>query len=379
MKKPSSFKSTVGQHEKNKNAPPRENDPNRLSWPGLRISGDDGLAALPYTRQITDNNGKTKDATEALGFRILPEHPEYNPNGYVQQIRYKLYMPGAAKPQFVVSPESLGSEDAVCPYRQITEAFDYKFKTDDQFRDWWDSINVEATLKDTNASPEAVKDALFKKHYLEFIEPWVTFFLPVVLYASCEEKQRIGSRFKDYVKYKPDNKSRACRLLELGNWKTTQAVIDSMDVVEDFDLLNSEDQDERDSAPLKVNSATHGIKMQLQRLKSGDRVFYELGPAPGASRGPLPKEIREKLDPNIVDGKDLHEFNYPRILDWKVKKDLKSVDDLRNLLLGSTLGDTLVEKGIFSVAGNVPSEADLAALDEEPAADDLGVDELPFD
>ena len=174
MKKPSSFKSPVTQYERDKNAPPRENDPNRLSWPGMRISGDDGLAALPYTRQISDN-GKTKDATEVLRFRILPEDKTKNPNGYVQQIRYKLYMPGATKPQYVISPESLGDDNVVCPYRQITDAFDAKFLKDEEFRNWWDSINMDALKGGADVSPEDIRDAQFKKHYQEFIDPWVTF------------------------------------------------------------------------------------------------------------------------------------------------------------------------------------------------------------
>lgn len=385
MKKPATFKSPVAQHERDKNAPPRENDPNRLSWSGLRIGGADGLTALPYTRKL-ESNGKPYDATDAIRFRILPEHPTRNPNGYVQQIRYKVYMPGAIKPTYVVSPESLGDDSVTCPYRRVIEAFDARFLEDKEFQDWWESIDPNALVKGSK-DPAAARDALFKKHYLEFLDPWATFFVPVVLFAECEEKSKIGSKFKDYVNYRNNTKMRTTRLLELGKWKTTMDLIDKMQVVEDFDAYNAEDQEERDAAPLKVNSLTHGITMQMMRTLTGDKVGYEIKPVEGSTRGPLGREIREKLEEKIVEGKNVHEHNYPDVIAWKVKKDLKSDADMLTLLLGSTLGDVLKEKGILNSIGGEVTLSDLQRLKEageldtdeaSDSADDLGVDERPF-
>lgn len=371
MRRPVSTKSVVGQHEQNKNNPRVEN-PDRLNWPGMRLSEDNrGTTQVPYVKEINEN-GKTKTATEWLRFRILPEHPTRNPNGYVQQIRYKVYMKGAVKPTYIIGHESLG-DGSSCPYTDIRNAFDEKFKEDKDFQDWWDSINMEVLKPGLEEQdPIAVRDALFKKHYLEFCDPWETFFIPALVYASCTKRQKPGTKWEELFNYKPDTRAFATRLVELGNWTATRELLDLILVEETpelLEILEGDDDVAKEEAPVKVNSETYGINMQMRRVKAGEKVGYEIEVVKGAGRTKLPKQLKEKLEPNLgPDGKDKHEHNYPDVLGWKVKKDLKSAKDMQMALLNSTIGEVLIEKGLLSVGELAP--ADLEDTDDS---------DVPFD
>jgi len=361
MRRPVSTKSVVTDHENNKNNP-RKDNPNRLSWPGVRLSEDrNGRHQIPYDPAAKDAKGNPCVATKPIRFRILPEHETRNPNGYVQQIRYKVFMKGATKPTYIVSPQSLG-DGSFCPYAQIREDFDQKFKEDKDFQDWWDSINMEVLKQGTvEVDPIAYRDATFKRDYLEFCKPWETFFIPAVLYATCDRRQVPGTKYEDLFNYRPDPKSFAPRLLELGNWKATTELIDMLLVEEDFDVLNGDDEAAIMDAPVRPNSPTHGVPMQMKRVKNGEKLGYEIEVCPGAGRSPLPKAIAEKLAPNMgPDDKnqivDLHEHNYPDVLGWKVKKELKSNEDMQLALVNSTLGEVLIEKGILAVAKLAPTD-----------------------
>lgn len=377
--KPVQIRSTVADKARQTERGPRERDPNNLYYPGFRLSDE---KQLQYTKKVADpKTGRTNRSTELLRARVMPPHATKNPNGYVQEIKFKVPVRGSQKPLYVVSPASIG---AFCPYVKLIQDVDAKFQSDPEFRSFYETINLNLlkwTPKDNTPAPDpiALRNAEFLSQYMAFTNVWNTYWVPVILWAECEEKMGFGAKYADLVNYKPNAKTPMTRLLELGDWTMTHQLLEALSppTQEQLDACLDENGEPLEGVdpPIQINSKDNGIAIQISRQKSGEsgdgRVSYHFAPVIGRP-GPLPKDIQTKLDTLNEKGEDQ---NYPDIMQWKVVSRLSSPEDMILKLINSSMGDVLIEWGLIGFAGAVEDEADKPGYEIEDSED---TDEIHF-
>lgn len=344
---PFSLKSKAATDAHISNRPPKERDPNRLDWGGIRISDE---KQFPFTRNV-DVNGKMSRATDVIRARALPDHPDKNPFGFVQVIKFKVADKSGGM-HYVVSPATLGQP---CPFVDFVKTVDDKYTNDAEFREWYaTSAKAIKLLEDPDAlaslDPETVRGARFVKEYMQFCDTWSTYFVPVVMWAEHEEKVRFGTPYKDPANLRSNPKNTITKILEFGDWASTKALLRQFNAPTDENgVYVDEDGNPIDETeiPIKINDANEGLPFTFCRTKSGTtgegRVGYHIEVPPGRP-GPLPKEIKDKLDVRDENGNDV---NYPDVVEWKVRKHLLAPPDMVLRLLNSVLGEVAVEKGLL--------------------------------
>lgn len=369
---PVSIRSNVADRARAAAQGPREKDPNRLYYPGFRLNDE---KQVPYAGTQSDAKGKPFRYTKPLRVRILPSHPTKNPNGYVQQIKFKVPVRGSSKMLYVTSPASIGQ---FCPYRQLIADVDARFENDPAFKDFFETINRNLvnwhpSSAEPAPDPIALRNAEFLVQYETFCNVWNTYWIPAIIWADCEEKSSgFGSKYVDLVNYTPNAKNPQTRLLELGEWTMTRELLKFLSPPTEEQLAACRDENgemlEGIDLPLQLNSREEGMAINISRQKTGasgeGKVSYEYE-LTGRPSG-LPKDIAAKLDHKNDKGE---EDNYPDIVQWKVMKELKSPQDMILHLLNSSMGDVLVEWGFLST-GSVRDEQETPEREQSPEEDD---------
>ena len=298
--KPVKLRSQAQRRHEDANRPPREKDPNQLTW--IRFNPKDEKQ-LPY---LSGSAGGSTQSTAKLTFYPLWAHPTKCPQGYIQQIRMKLRAPGERDYTNHMSRKSI-SPDEFCPLFAVSEEFDAKLKDDAEFADWWDSINVDILQKPQEHDEEAVQDAQFKQDYLKFCDVWNSYLVPGVLMASYDEKRSSRGPWNEQTNFRPDAKNPTPTILQLSDWAATHRFIDMLQTQDasngPVNEETGEPEDDSGNPRLQINRPGQLLPVTWHRENAAGRSKYCVDMVSGRVPGALPKAIQEKLN-------DMSDSNY---------------------------------------------------------------------
>lgn len=264
--------------------PPREEgslNPNNLYYPYLKTS------ELPADTQFK--------------IRVMPRHPERNPKGYVEVIRWSLKMPDGSTVR--VHCPTMWGEDPW--FETVLEAAGAYLFANPSARE---KFNQNA------AAVEASKD---------FSKPWVQAVIPVLIYADCDEEKNARG-YTDFKNYRPSQTNILTRTLQVNKTQViSQALIPGLD---------SEDENP-DPDHVPINDPQIGIWLWFQK-NSDFKNPVSIRPVPKPS--PLPKDILEKLD---------QDYNNCNLIEKEVVKYIRTADEIRALFEQSVVGQALQQVG----------------------------------
>lgn len=259
--------------------------------------------------------------------RFAPSHPKRNPEGIQPVFGFKITNPDGSMFR-IISPKSL-DDNANCMCHAIIAEVDRVARDNEEFRDWFRNIDVEAR----GATPDERDAIRFKKHYLEFVKGWVSYHAPALLYAKAREVKNASgyTNLTDWTPNGPRERGFIPVVLEFNNNKATRGILECFQPV-DYSIYDREDP----LAPVQWNDPVNGQFIGISHQGQGTSKTYTYAPRGKAA---FDADLLAKIEEN--------ELNYPNIVEWKVKKKLKTDAEILNMVLASTLGPTFLRYGIF--------------------------------
>jgi hypothetical protein len=290
----------------------------------MNNSGGDFRDFVPYLLP------KELSLNKTYRFRILPPHPEKNPDGYVYIPRCEIHADRPVNGFYKNSPTSKvatlhrdGFQDKDAPMNFlehfIMKAVNYfanygppevnHFDRDEDLKLFWRSFNAASTPS------------------------WKTWEYPIILWATCSvsEQGRDGGKGKKvYSNYQPSNKNDDAlpRILQFSQVDLQADIIQ----LETMCRTPLNEDDDRDLSGYELNSPTLGFDLTISKVPDGKRDYprYEVNFYSGRKDAcPLNKKLLEAYGPDSP--------NYPNLVD-KLKRVVLPDDKLREAVENSWWG-----------------------------------------
>lgn len=298
-------------------------DPNRISWPYLKCSE------------------LKKDTSYTM--RLLPSHPEKNPNGFVRKEMYQIPMELDMNPKngwarhvskYMTVPGCVGShykdpvkDILVKIYNLVKGASNYADAETGELKPDCDGPS------DSDLFREAIENDDELRTYLSVIsKTFVQNIMPVVLFATCETTKADGAKYSSFTNYLPDE----------GETEMLTRKFQMNDVKAFYDdkvgfVTKLRPKTEKDKKYVQWNHAEKGMNFGFTHTSSTPKAYLFEADPNGTSA--LPEEIAEKLE--------LSDDNYPDLVNTELKNGLKDEATMLNLFLDSPYAEKLRPFGLL--------------------------------